>query len=338
MRISFLVRSTLLALTLASAAALPACSKKPAAAEAAGESEGTTVEEALTEQHPAATVSWVVTPEGEVKLGVKAPDGTPLDKPVTGTITSKPLDGTAPQGTAKLAAGEKPGAYVATLPKLDADLTDVSYKLDVGGKPVVGTLHLPRGGTAQLVTNAKAVADAKVPADKKGPNGGVIQVVGSDVLEIVADKSTGQVRVYVLDDDLQVVSVGKRKVKLAAVAGSPDFVELQPEPKGLFFTGKFAGKSNPVKLTVVLYEEDHPEPVVVLCGWKPATVIVVGPGAPVVMPIFVVANWGPVVIVDHGPPVVVVDHGPPVIVIHHGKGKGKGKWGWGGKKVHIKVH
>ncbi len=153
-----------------------------------------------------------------------------------------------------------------------------------------------------------------MPEDKKGPNGGVVQVVGSDVLEIVADKSTGQVRVYVLDDDLKVVAVGKRKVKLAAVAGSPDFVELQPEPKGLFFTGKFSGKSNPVKLTVVLYEEDHPEPVVVLCGWKPTKVIVVGPGAPVVMPIFVVVNWAPV---------VVVDQGPPVIIINHGKGKGK---------------
>lgn len=329
MRISFLVRSALLALTIASAAALPACSKKPAAAEAGSESESTSGEEALTEQHPAATVSWVVTPGGEVKVAIKAPDGTPLDKTVTGTITAKPLDGAGTPVTAKLAAGAKPGAYVATLPKLDADLTDVSYKLDVGGKPVVGTLHLPRGGTAELVTSAKAVAEAKVPADKKGPNGGVIQVVGSDVLEIVADKSTGQVRVYVLDDDLKVIAVGKRKVKLAAVAGSPDFVELQAEPKGLFFTGKFSGKSNPVKLTVVLYEEDHPEPVVVLCGWKPATVIVVGPGAPVVIPIFVVVNWAPV---------VVVDPGPPVVIIHHGKGKGKGKFGFGGKKVHIKIH
>jgi hypothetical protein len=328
MRISFLVRSTLLALTVASTAALSACSKKPAAAEAADESESTAVEEALTEQHPAATVSWVVTPEGQVKVGIKSPDGTPLDKPVTGTVTAKPLDGAATPTTAQLAADAKPGAYVATLPKLDADLTDVSYKLDVGGKPVIGTLHLPRGGTAQLVTSAKAVADAKVPEDKKGPNGGVIQVVGSDVLEIVADKSTGQVRVYVLDDDLKVVSVGKRKVKLAAVASSPDFVELQPDPKGFFFTGKFSGKSNPVKLTVVLYEEDHPEPVVVLCGWKPTKVIVVGPGAPVVMPIFVVVNWAPV---------VVVDQGPPVIIINHGKGKGKGKFGFG-KKVHIKIH
>ena len=329
MRFSFLARSALLALTVASTATLAACSKKPAADDIANTNESVSAEEALTEQQPAAAVTWLVTPEGQVKAIVKSPDGKPLDKGVTGTVTAKPLDKDAKPVTAKLEADAKPGAYMATLPKLEADLTDVSYKLEVDGKPVVGTLHLPRGGTKQLAANAKAVAEAKPVGDQKGPNGGIVQVVGDDVVEIVADKATGQVRVYVLDDDLKPIPVGKRKVKLAAVAGSPEVVELQTEPKGLFFTGKFAGKSNPVKLTVVLYPDVGVEPVVVLCGWKPATVIVVGPGAPVVLPIFVVVNWAPV---------VVVNNSPPVIIINHGKGKGKGKWGWGGKKVHIKIH
>lgn len=330
MRFSFLARSALVALTVAATATLSACSKKPdAATEITDTDESASAEEALTEQQPAAAVTWLVTPDGQVKAVVKSPDGKPLDKGVTGTVTARPLDKDAKPVTAKLEAGAKPGAYTATLPKLEADLTDVTYKLEVDGKPVNGTLHLPRGGTKQLAANAKAVAEAKPVADTKGPNGGVVQVVGDDIVEIVADKATGQVRVYVLDDDLKPIPVGKRKVKLAAVASSPEVVELQAEPKGLYFTGKFTGKTNPVKLTVVLYADVDVEPVVVLCGWKPATVIVVGPGAPVVLPIFVVVNWAPV---------VVIDNSPPVVIIHHGKGKGKGKWGWGGKKVHIKIH
>ena len=328
MRFSFLARSALLALTVASTATLAACSKKPAAADITESNESASVEDALTEQQPAAAVTWLVMPDGQVKAIVKSPDGTPLDKGVTGTVTAKPLDKDAKPVTAKLTADAKPGAYTATLPKLEADLTDVSYKLEVDGKPVVGTLHLPRGGTKQLVASAKAADDAKIAADKKGPNGGVVQVVGDDVVEIVADKATGQVRVYVLDDDFKPIPVGKRKVKLAAVAGSPEVVELQTEPKGLYFTGKFVGKANPVKLTVVFYADVDAEPVVVLCGWKPATVIVVGPGAPVLHPLFVVVNWAPV---------VVIDNSPPVIIINHGKGKGKGGWGFG-KKVHIKIH
>src|SRR6185295_15920709 len=133
------------------------------------------VEEALTEQQPAAAVTWLVTPDGQVKAIVKSPDGKPLDKGVTGTVTAKPLDKGAKPVTAKLEADAKPGAYMAALPKLEADLTDVSYKLEVDGKPVVGTLHLPRGGTKQLVTSAKAVEEAKLAPDAKGPNGGIVQ-------------------------------------------------------------------------------------------------------------------------------------------------------------------
>lgn len=328
MRLISISRGSLLALTLfstVSIAALPACSKKPATEVASEES--ATAEGTLTEQHSAATVTWLITPDGKVQARVKAPDGTPIEKGVTGTVTAKPLKKVERPVTATLTADTKPGNYTATLPKLEADLTDVSYELSVNGAPLTGTLQLPRGGTTQLATSAKESAAVKLPADKKGPNGGIVQVAGNDVLEIVADKTTGQVRIYVLDDDFKPVAVGKRKVKLGVVAGSPEVVELQVEPKGLYFTGKLVGKTDPVKLTVVLYQEEDPEPVVVLCGWKPATVIVVGPGAPV-LGLFVAVSWGPVVVIDSGPSVVIV-HG-------HGKGKGKGRFGKG--KVHIKIH
>jgi hypothetical protein len=330
MRFIPIARGSFLALTLLSAASiagLPACSKKTPAPEVTEESAA--AEGTLTEQHPAATVTWMITPDGKVQARIKAPDGTPIDKNVTGTVTAKPLKKVERPVTATLAADAKPGNYTATLPPLEADLTDVSYELAVNGAPLTGTLQLPKGGTTQLVTAAKESAAVKLPADKKGPNGGIVQVAGDDVLEIVADKSTGQVRIYVLDDDFKPVAVGKRKVKLGVVGGSSEVVDLQIEPKGLYFTGKLVGKTDPVKLTVVLYPEDKPEPVVVLCGWQPTTVIVVGPGAPVVG-LFVAVNWGPVIVVD--------DHGPSFVIMGgHGKGKGKGRFGKGGK-VHIKIH
>ncbi len=328
MRFTTLTRTALLALTLSSIAILPACSKKTAPDGTEITEESAAAEGTLTEQHPTATVTWLVTPEGQVKARVKAPDGTPIEKGVTGTVTAKALKKVERPMTVKLEADTKPGLYVATLPKLEADLTDVSYDLAVDGKPLTGTLQLPRGGTQQLVVSAKASADVKLPADKKGPNGGIVQVVGDDVVEIVADKSSGQVRVYVLDDDFKPIAVGKRKVKLGFVAASTELIELQTEPKGLYFTGKLSVKSDPVKLTVVLYPENQPEPVVVLCGWTPTKVIVVGPGAPV-LAVFVVVNWTPVVVVNQGPPVIILNG-------HHGKGKGKGKFGGG--KIHIKIH
>jgi hypothetical protein len=326
MRLISLARGSFLALTLTTLAMLPACSKKPApeidAATESGAAEGT-----ITEQHPAATVTWLITPDGKVQARVKSADGTPIDKNVTGTVTAKPLKKVERPVTATLTADARPGNYTATLPKLEADLTDVSYELSVNGAPLTGTLQLPRGGTTQLATTAKASAAVKLPEGKKGPNGGIIQVAGNDVLEIVADKTTGQVRIYVLDDDFKPVAVGKRKVKLGVVAGSSEVVDLQVEPKGLYFTGKLVGKADPVKLTVVLYQEEEPEPVVVLCGWAPTTVIVVGPGAPV-LGLFVAVNWAPIVVVDTGPSVVIVQ----------GRGKGKGKGRFGSGKVHIKIH
>lgn len=327
MRFTTLARTALLALTISSIAILPACSKKTAPDGAEITDESAAAEGTLTEQHPAATVTWLVTPDGQVKARVKAPDGTPIEKGVTGTVTAKAIKKGERPVTVKLEPDTKPGLYNATLPKLEADLTDVSYDLAVDGKPVTGTLQLPRGGTQQLATSAKESADGKVPEGKKGPNGGIVQVVGNDVIEIVADKSTGQVRVYVLDDDFKPIAVGKRKIKLGFVAGSTELVDLQTEPKGLYFTGKITLKTDPIKITVVLYPEDQPEPVVVLCGWKPTKVIVVGPGAPV-LAVFVAVNWGPIVVVNQGPPVIILNG--------HGKGKGKGRFGGG--KIQIKIH
>jgi hypothetical protein len=330
MRLSVLLRSTFMALALASFATLPACSKKgDAAKDTEVTAENIASDDAVTEQYEPGSVTWAVKPDGQVKARIKSPDGEPIEN-ATGTITVRPATKDAAPVKAKLAFDAKAGLYTADIPKLEADLTEVSYDLDVKGKPVKGAMHLPRGGTKELVATAKVTAEVKVPEGKKGPNGGIIQVAGDDLLEIVADQKSGETRVYLLDDDFKPMPVGKHKVKLGVVAGSPETVELEVEPKGLFFTGKLNVKTNPSKLTVVFYDEDVPEPVVVLCGWHPGNVIVVGGGPVVVMPLFVAVAWTPVVVVG-APPVVVVGH----------KGKGKGKWKWkgrGGPGVKIHIH
>lgn len=320
-------------LMLTAVVALPACSKKEDSAkpEISAENAAAT-EDAFTEQYEPATVSWVVAPEGKLKARFKAPDGAPLGTSVTGSVTVKPVQADAKPVTAKLVYDTEAGVHTAEFPALEADLTEVSYDVSVKGKPVKGALHIPRGGTRELVASAKVSADVKLPEGKKGPNGGIVQVVGDDMIEVVADVKTGESRVYVLDDDFKPIPVGKRKVKLAVVGSAPETVELQAEPQGLYFTGKLAVvKTNPHKLTVVLHGERSPEPVVVLCGYHPGTVVVVGPGAPTVG-LFVAVGWAPAV--------VVVDPTPNVVVVGHGKGKGKGRWGWKGHgpKVQIKIH
>lgn len=331
MRLDKLFRSGFVMLALAAAFALPACSKKDEQAKG-GEitAESVAAEEEITEQHEPATVSWVVAPEGKLKARFKAPDGAPLGNSVTGTVTVKPVQADAKPVTAKLVYDTEAGVHTAEFPALDADLTEVTYDVSVKGKPINGALHVPRGGTRELVATAKVAAEVKIPEDKKGPNGGIIQVAGDDVIEVVADAKSGETRVYVLDDDFKPIPVGKRKVKIAVVGSAPETVELQAEPKGLYFTGKLAVvKTNPHKVTVVLHGESSPQPVVVLCHHRPGRVVVVGHGAPVVG-LFVATTWAPVVVVNPTPAVIVV-----------GKGKGKGKWGWKkgrghGAKVHIK--
>lgn len=336
MRLDKLYRSGLVVLALAAAVALPACSKKDAPSEPGITAESATADETITEQYEPATVSWIVAPEGKLKATFKAPDGAPLGTSVTGNVTVKPVQADAKPVTAKLVYDTEANVHTAEFPALDADLTEVSYDVSVKGKPIKGALHVPRGGTRELVASAKVSADVKIPEGKKGPNGGVIQVVGEDVIEVVADVKSGETRVYVLDDDFKPIAVGKRKVKIAVVGSAPETVELQAEPKGLYFTGKLTVvKTNPHKLTVVMHGEHSPHPVVVMCGYHPGTVVVVGPSAPTVG-LFVAVGWAPtVVVVDPTPNVVIIDDHHH----HHGKGKGKGHWGWkGGPKVHIKLH
>lgn len=316
MRMKFFFGRVLVALAIASTAVtLPACGKTPAiTAETMDE------QAALTEQQEAAKVVWMVAPDGQVSVLVKDAEGKPLEKGVSGTVTMPGSSKDASPVTAELVPEPKAGGVLtAKLPKLEGDLTQVNYTLKVNGQAADGVLHLPDGGTKELVESAKENLDPKLEG-QKGPNGGVLQVVGDDVIEIVADKTNGNVRVYVLDDSLKPVVVGERKIRLAVAGASAEVIDLTPEPKGLYFQGKLSITVNPVKITVVVTERDRTD--VVLCGYHPGTVIVVGPRAPGIA-IFVAVNWNVDVKVVTPRPVIVVDHDDVHIHVHKGKGKGK---------------
>jgi hypothetical protein len=308
MRLAVLYRSILVALI--AVLSLTACRDKSKDVTPEGiESQG-----ALTEQHDAGALVFSVAPNGQVQLLVKGTDGKPLEKGVSGTLTVKGEGPKAEPVKVALLPDPKTGLLSAAIPELVDDLTEVKYELTVNDKPIKGTLHLPAGGTKELEENAKVTAEAKIPPGTKGPNGGIVQVVGDDIIEVVAGKTSGAVRVYLLDADLKPIPIGSRKIKLAFQnAKGSETVVLAPGPDSQYFVGKMTLIANPVKITVVLTYHDHTH--VVLCGHHPGSVIVVGPSAPVII-ILVNVSWD----ID----VVVVP--PPPVIIVHGKGKGKGHW------------
>jgi hypothetical protein len=335
MRVPSRFRSFALVFSLAALAATPACSKKGAEATTAEATDQSA--DAVIEENDAGSITWSVTPEGKVVAALKSPDGKPITKDVAGQLTWR-----VPSGDASVPAAldEKSGLVTASGPKLDDDLTQIDYALTVAGQPWTGTLQVPKGGTKALADDAKLAAASAPPADKKGPNGGVIQVVGNDRIEIVADKAGGQVRVYVLDADFHPVAVGDRKIKLALAGDAPEVVILTPEPKGLYCSGKLVSKADPTRITVSVTVKDETHATIV--GLAPGAHLVVGARAPRVR--ILVATWGPpdvdvkvkVKAEGHGPVVVVRDddddHGKIDLKIkgHHGL---KGKVG-----VSIKIH
>jgi hypothetical protein len=272
----------------------------------------------ITEQHDNATVVWNVSPDGQVKALVKSPDGKVIDKDVSGTVTWKASEPDAAPVVLPLTFDAKAGMLVGTVPKLEGELVELKYDLKVEGKPVVGALHVPAGGTKELVLHAKASADVKIPEGKVGPNGGVIQVVGPDRIELVAEKATGKVRVYVLDADFNPVKVEDRTIKIAIGGEAPETVVLVPEPGGLYFSGRLRAAVDPVRVTVAV-ARPKVQAHVCIVGYSPGAVLFVGARAPRVR-LLVAGGWDADVRVV-GPGVMIHDHDDDDHHHHHGKVK-----------------
>ncbi len=311
--------------------ATPACSKKTSSSDAVNAITAESIEEApesVTEEHDNGTVTWAVGADGQVKALAKNKEDKPITKDISGEMTFKTAEG---EKTVPVTVDENTGLLTASGPKLDDDINEVSYKLKIDGRPWTGTMHLPKGGTQELVENARVAAENPPPKDAKGPNGGVVQTVGKDKIEIVTAKGSSEVRVYVLDDELKPVEVGERKVKLAiATEKGSDVVVLAPEPKGMYFTGTVSVKEEPVRVTAAVTVHEHTHVCVV--GWAPHTHIIVGSHRPHVW----VAGgwWGPGVHVNVGGPTVIIHDDPGYHIKVKGRHKIKGR-GHGGIKIHI---
>lgn len=287
-----------------------------AKAEVSAEAEAAVGAEAVIEEHDGGSVAWNIAPDGNVKAAVSGPDGKLIRENVNGTLEWK---AGGEVKTVPLNLDAKGGLLLGAGPKLEGDLTEVNYKLTVDSKPWTGTLHLPAGGTAELVAGAKAAVAVEVPEGKLGVHGGVIQVVGKDLVEIVADEVSGEVRVYILGPDFNAVAVGDRKVTLGVSAGAnvdvdvdaPQILVLTAADGDAYFKGKWGLKVDPLKLTIVVRTGAGAS--VALVGYRPGAKIVVGARAPRVK-VRVKTEWA-----------AHVDPGVDVDVDVHGKAKGHSK-------------
>lgn len=113
------------------------------------------------------------------------------------------------KGTVRPAGGEAvslkaDGATLSgQLPKLEPGLTTIELSLTIDGDKFEETLDVPEAGTKALLDKPKK----EIPPGTKGPNGGTVEVVGEHIVELVIDEETEDVRVYFLNDKLEVIDV-----------------------------------------------------------------------------------------------------------------------------------
>jgi hypothetical protein len=250
--------------------------------------------DAIAQQGPLGTSTWIVRPDGAVSGTLKGPDGKPVTQPVTGQVTFAAPD--SPPATVPVQYDATTGVLTAVGPKLAADITPVNYALTVGGTPWKGAIDVPRGGTQDLVDTGKL--QGSFSANVVGPNGGIVQTVGPDRVELLANKQTGDVRAYVLDAENHPIDPGDRKITLALEGEQPEVVALAPEPQGHFVVGNIRARVDPPELTVAV--SAHGSTHACLVGWAPGSVVVVGPQAPRVH-LLAVEAWPGEVVAVHGP-------------------------------------
>jgi hypothetical protein len=230
---------------------------------------------ALVEKLEDGSISWNIRSDGTVKALCKTREDKPITAHVKGRMTPRdgePID---------LVQDEKSGVLEGKGLKLGGELTQAKYDLTVEDKPWTGTLFVPAGGTADLAAGAGASAKVKLPEPKIGPHGGTIQVVGTDVVELSANASTGELRAYLLDAQLKAVAAADREIKVGFVAdGKAELVTLVPEPGGAYFTGKIGMTVDPVELTISVKTKGQAQAQFALVGFQPGVALAVGASAP----------------------------------------------------------
>jgi hypothetical protein len=249
--------------------------------------------DAIAVQGPSGTSTWVIGPDGTVSGTLKSADGKPVTQTVTGQIAFATPNG---QGSSvPVQYDPRAGVLTAAGPKLDADITPVKYTLTVDGNPWNGSIDVPRGGTHELAETGRLQAPV---AATVGPNGGVVQTVGPDRIELVANKRTGDIRAYVLDADNHPVDPGDRKITVAIQGDQPEILVLAPEPQAHFVVGHMRARVDPQYLTIAVSDRGRAH--ACLVGWSPGSVVVVGPAAPRVH-LLAVEAWPGEVVEVRGP-------------------------------------
>lgn len=240
---------------------------------------------AITERHIGAEITWNIRPDGAALARIRGKDGAWLTEGVTGTVTVKGPGGALSSEPLELDAEDRVWKRRAPIGALAQDLTEVSYEVTAEGNKLQGTLHVPRGGTKALVDGAEQASRNKaIPADGRGQRGGILQGIGDEIVEIIGDKQTGTVRVYVLGADLKSGPVGKRKARVALGGPQAEVIALEPDASEAFFVGRTANTAQPFKVTIVLGEGEGAKSA--LCRYVPGAAIAVGPAA-LGLPLFV---------------------------------------------------
>jgi hypothetical protein len=248
--------------------------------------------DAITEEGPPGWASWIVQPDGTVRAALKDRDGRPVAQPVTGQITFGNSDG--PPTSVTVHYDRQAGVLSAAGPKLDADITPVTYALKMGDTPWSGTIGVPPGGTRDLSETGRL--QTFLPTGTVGPNGGEVQMVGPDRVELVANKRTGDVRAYVLDARNRPIDPGDRKITVEIAGSHPAVAALAPEPHAHFAVGHLPALIDAPRVTIAVHA--HGATHACLVGWSPGAVLLVGPQAPRLHVLAVVDAW-PDEVIEH---------------------------------------
>jgi hypothetical protein len=274
---------------LASCLAATGCRKPQPVIQA----EEPTADTTVTEESSDGTVAWDIATDGNVRAYVKAKDGQAVTQNIGGTVV---YPGDVADQERELTVDEK-GTLVAAGPPLQDELTEVDYNLTVDGNPWTGVLHVPQGGTKAIDEDAKASAALSVPPGKTGPNGGVIQYIGGDPVELVADKDSHEVRMYVLDSNYAVTDPGERSFRLGYDAQVPGMEVLVREPGADYYVGPWYATYDPFRVTVVMgYGGFYHTGII---GWHYGDHLRFGIGAPVLGYVGV-RGWAPSLAVRAG--------------------------------------
>jgi hypothetical protein len=237
---------------------------------------------------PFGTVGWSLDNNGGVKADVRDANGQPIADNIAGTVQG-------PDGkVVPLEAVNGSTQYGANMPQFTADLTPINYALQMGSQLANGTFFVPAGGTTVLAdapaaaasavaavsaaANAATVAPtapataATAPANSEsfnsvGPNGGVVQVIGTEPYEIVSDQQTGEVRAYLLGHDRKPLPIGTRKITLGVIADHPEIVTLEPVEGANYAAATWGIKANPTHITISVRDGRMFHAGIV--GWRP---------------------------------------------------------------------